>query len=57
MVIEDIRKISSANVKFADIKSHLFNSAYFEESDPFIEEIKSTGKEIKLKQEPRTTSQ
>ncbi len=48
MIIDDNRKISRANIKFVDIESHLFNSAYFEEGDPFIEEIKKTGKEIKL---------
>ena len=48
MIIDDNRKISRANIKFVDIESHLFNSAYFEEGDPFIEEIIKTGKEIKL---------
>jgi predicted nucleotidyltransferase len=48
MIIDDNRKISRANIKYVDIESHLFNSAYFEEGDPFIEEIIKTGKEIKL---------
>ena len=44
--IDDRSKISGANVKFADIEPHLYSSRYFEESDPFIEEIKRTGKEL-----------
>ena len=47
MIIDDNRKISRANIKFVDIEPHMFNSAYFEEGDPFIEEIKKTGREIK----------
>jgi len=47
---DDRSKISRANIKFVDIEPHIFNSAYFEEGDPFIEEIIKTGKEIKLKQ-------
>lgn len=50
MIIEDNRKISRANIKFVDIEPHMFSSAYFEEGDPFIEEIIRTGKEIKLGQ-------
>ena len=49
MVLDDIKKIALASVKFVDIEPHTYNTAYFEESDPFIEEIKNTGKEIKLK--------
>ena len=49
MRIEDRHKITLANIKFVDIEPHIFNTAYFEEGDPFIEEIKKTGKEIKLK--------
>jgi predicted nucleotidyltransferase len=48
MRLDDRDKITPADIKFVDIESHLFNTAYFEESDPFIEEIKKTGKEIKL---------
>ena len=50
MIIDDNRKISRANIKFADIESHMFSSDYFEKGDPFIEEILKTGKEIKLAQ-------
>ena len=49
LIIEDNRKISRANVRFFDIEPHLFNSTYFEEGDPFIEEILKTGTEIILK--------
>ena len=31
-----------------DIEPHIFNTSYFEEGDPFIEEIIKTGKEIKI---------
>ena len=41
-------KISPANIKFLDIEPHLFNTAYFEEGAPFIEEIIKTGMEINL---------
>jgi predicted nucleotidyltransferase len=47
---EDRDKISLADIKFVDIEPHIFNSAYFEKGDPFIEEIIKTGKEIKLEQ-------
>ncbi len=50
MRLEDRHKISRANIKFVDIEPHIFTTAYFEEGDPFIEEIIKTGKEIKLKQ-------
>jgi hypothetical protein len=50
MRLDDRHKISRANIKFVDIEPHIFNSAYFEEGDPFIEEIIKTGKEIKLVQ-------
>ena len=46
---DDRSKITRANIKFVDIEPHIFNTAYFEEGDPFIEEIIKTGKEIKLK--------
>ena len=48
--LDDRDKIVRADIKFVDIESHMFNSAYFEEGDPFIEEIIKTGKEIKLVQ-------
>ncbi len=47
---DDRGKISPADIKFVDIEPHIFNSTYFEEGDPFIEEIIKTGKEIKLNQ-------
>ncbi len=50
MRLDDRHKISLANIKFVDIEPHIFNSAYFEKGDPFIEEIVKTGREIKLKQ-------
>jgi predicted nucleotidyltransferase len=50
MRIDDRGKISLANIKFVDIEPHIFNTTYFEEGDPFIEEIIKTSKEIKLKQ-------
>jgi len=50
MRLEDRDKVSPADIKFVDIQSHMFNTAYFEEGDPFIEEIIKTGKEIKVKQ-------
>ena len=49
MILDDIRKISKANIKFVDIEPHTFSMTCFEESNPFIKEIKSTYKEIKLK--------
>ena len=45
---DDRSKIAPANIKYVDIESHLFNTAYFEEGDPVIEEIINTGKEIKF---------
>ncbi|MCX6154523.1 MAG: nucleotidyltransferase domain-containing protein [Candidatus Kapabacteria bacterium] len=39
----DWHKLSPINIKFSLIESHPFSSKYFEESDPFIEEIKRTG--------------
>ena len=48
MRLTDRDKTCAVDIKFVDIESHLFNTAYFEESDPFIEEIKKTGREIDL---------
>lgn len=48
MPLDDRDKTALADIKFTDIESHLFNTKYFEESDPFIEEIKRTGREIKI---------
>lgn len=36
--------------KFLSIEPHPFSEKYFKEGDPFIEEIKKTGLEIKFKQ-------
>jgi len=36
------------NVKFVDIEPHPFSSSYFRKGDPFIDEIKKTGIEIKI---------
>ena len=44
--LNDRDKVSKADIKFVDIESHLFNTVYFEEGAPFIEEIIKTGKEI-----------
>lgn len=48
MRLDDRDKIALADIKFVDIEAHMFSPAYFEAGDPFIEEIKKTGKEIKL---------
>ena len=45
---DDRNKITRANIKFVDIEPHIYNTSYFEEGDPFIEEIKKTGEEIKF---------
>jgi uncharacterized protein len=42
----DWHLLSPINIKFSEIEPHPFSSQYFEESDPFIEEIKRTGIEI-----------
>ena len=47
---DDYGKIAPANIKFVDIEPHIFNTAYFEKGDPFIEEIIKTGTEIPLNQ-------
>ncbi len=49
MRLDDREKTTPADIKFVDIESHLFNTTYFEEGDPFIEEILKTGMEIKIK--------
>jgi len=36
------------NVKFVDIEPHPFSSSYFRKGDPFIDEIKKNGIEIKI---------
>ena len=42
----DWHLFSPINIKFTEIEPHPFLSQYFEESDPFIEEIKRAGIEI-----------
>jgi hypothetical protein len=46
-IFENIKLYSKINVKYPDIETHPFPTDYFNESDPFIEEIKRTGIEIK----------
>ena len=45
---DDRGKLSSANIKFYHIEPHTFPTKYFEEGDPFIDEIKATGLELKV---------
>ena len=45
---ENGEKITKANLQFRSIEPHAYSTAYFEESDPFIEVIKRTGIEIKI---------
>jgi len=40
--------LSPVNIKFTDIEPHPFPTDYFEKGDPFIDEIKKTGIEIKI---------
>jgi uncharacterized protein len=42
----DWHLLSPINIRFSEIEPHPFSTQYFEESDPFIEEIKRTGIEI-----------
>ncbi|MBI4646582.1 MAG: nucleotidyltransferase domain-containing protein [Bacteroidia bacterium] len=46
---EDIGLFSKTLVKYFVIQPRTYNTKYFEKSDPFIEEIKRTGIEIKVK--------
>jgi predicted nucleotidyltransferase len=48
MPVDDRRKISHVNIHYIDIEPHTFNSEYFKKGDPFIDEIKRTGIEIRL---------
>ncbi len=48
MILDDITKISPANIRFVDIEPHPFSTKYFEKGDPFIEEIIKSGTEIKI---------
>ena len=45
-ILDDRGKISHANVKFFEIEPHTFPISYFEQGDPFIEEIIRTGQEM-----------
>ncbi len=40
--------LSPINIKFTDIEPHPFTTEYFEKGDPFINEIKKTGIEIRF---------
>jgi predicted nucleotidyltransferase len=44
--IDNRDKIVGADIKFSNIEPHTFNTKYFEDGDPFTEEIKKTGIEI-----------
>ncbi len=44
--IKNNKITSKINIKFPLIEVHHFNSDYYENSDPFIEEIKAMGIEI-----------
>jgi predicted nucleotidyltransferase len=46
---EDRHLLSPINIHYTDIEPHTYSTKYFEEGDPFIEEIKKTGIEIDLK--------
>jgi predicted nucleotidyltransferase len=46
-IFENIKLYSKININYPDIETHPFPLDYFNESDPFIEEIKRTGIEIK----------
>lgn len=46
--LADRKKIVKANVRFPVIEPHTFSKKYFEEGDPFINEIKKTGIEVGL---------
>jgi len=40
--------LSPINIKFTDIEPHPFPTKYFEQGDPFIDEITRTGIEIEV---------
>ena len=44
----DWHLLSPIIIKFSRIEPHTFTAQYFEEGDPFIDEIKKTGLEIQL---------
>jgi uncharacterized protein len=43
-----LNKVILTNDSFIDIESHPYPTTYFKQGDPFIDEIKRTGIEIKL---------
>lgn len=43
---ENIKQYSKINIKYPDIETHPYPTDYFNESDPFIDEVKRTGIEI-----------
>lgn len=42
-IFDNIKLYSKINIKYPDIETHPYPTEYFNESDPFIEEIKRTG--------------
>jgi uncharacterized protein len=44
--LADRKKIVKADIRFPIIESHTFSKKYFEQGDPFINEIKKTGIEV-----------
>ena len=46
--LADCRKIAKANIRFPIIEPHTFSKKYFEKGDPFINEIKKTGIEVRI---------
>ena len=45
-IFDNIKLYSKINIRYPDIETHPYSTKYFNESDPFIEEIKRTGIEI-----------
>ena len=43
---DNLKLYSKINIKYPDIETHSYPTYYFNQSDPFIEEIKKTGFEI-----------
>jgi len=44
----DWHLLSPINIYFSEIEPHPFSPKYFEEGDPFIDEIKKTGMELPI---------
>jgi uncharacterized protein len=45
-IFDNLKLYSKINIKYPDIDTHPYPTNYFNESDPFIEEVKKTGIEI-----------